>query len=186
MVGAARFELTTSCSQSRRSTRLSYAPCTGGKLLITRSRSRTSLTFLYNFFSSRFRGENPRIHKETSAFQKHSVEFNVAARRGIRSICRKFVPESVTFPPSFPEAFSKKEPCRNKSDRADGRRSTRRPSLSPHGSNAQSFQRLRRRRPSPASAPRAATVGSGTTAMSRSATGAVPKRVAAPVPRFTV
>ena len=26
MVGAARFELTTSCSQSRRSTRLSYAP----------------------------------------------------------------------------------------------------------------------------------------------------------------
>ena len=26
LVGAARFELTTSCSQSRRSTRLSYAP----------------------------------------------------------------------------------------------------------------------------------------------------------------
>ena len=45
MVGAARFELTTSCSQSRRSTRLSYAPCTGGKLLIHPSSSRTSLTF---------------------------------------------------------------------------------------------------------------------------------------------
>ena len=30
VVGAARFELTTSCSQSRRSTRLSYAPSRGG------------------------------------------------------------------------------------------------------------------------------------------------------------
>ena len=31
VVGAARFELTTSCSQSRRSTRLSYAPSRGAK-----------------------------------------------------------------------------------------------------------------------------------------------------------
>lgn len=31
MVGAARFELTTSCSQSRRSTRLSYAPSRDGQ-----------------------------------------------------------------------------------------------------------------------------------------------------------
>lgn len=30
VVGAARFELTTSASQTQRSTRLSYAPCTGG------------------------------------------------------------------------------------------------------------------------------------------------------------
>lgn len=32
MVGAARFELTTSCSQSRRSTRLSYAPSRADRL----------------------------------------------------------------------------------------------------------------------------------------------------------
>ncbi len=35
VVGAARFELTTSCSQSRRSTRLSYAPCMCAEHLMT-------------------------------------------------------------------------------------------------------------------------------------------------------
>jgi len=38
VVGAARFELTTSCSQSRRSTRLSYAPVHGRTLVDSRNR----------------------------------------------------------------------------------------------------------------------------------------------------
>ena len=42
MVGAARFELTTSASQTRRSTRLSYAPCTVGPLWIPGFESRIS------------------------------------------------------------------------------------------------------------------------------------------------
>jgi hypothetical protein len=37
VVGAARFELTTSCSQSRRSTRLSYAPNGAATLIETYS-----------------------------------------------------------------------------------------------------------------------------------------------------
>ncbi len=40
MVGTARFELTTSCSQSRRSTRLSYAPHDGGTLGESPARSK--------------------------------------------------------------------------------------------------------------------------------------------------
>jgi hypothetical protein len=38
VVGAARFELTTSASQTRRSTRLSYAPVHGGTLVDSRRR----------------------------------------------------------------------------------------------------------------------------------------------------
>ena len=37
MVGTARFELTTSCSQSRRSTRLSYVPLRGGEIDTSRA-----------------------------------------------------------------------------------------------------------------------------------------------------
>jgi hypothetical protein len=44
LVGAARFELTTSCSQSRRSTRLSYAPNGAATLIETSQDGKTIFT----------------------------------------------------------------------------------------------------------------------------------------------
>ena len=43
VVGAARFELTTSASQTRRSTRLSYAPVHGGTVVDSRRRIKNFL-----------------------------------------------------------------------------------------------------------------------------------------------
>ncbi len=55
MVGAARFELTTSASQTRRSTRLSYAPCTGGTFSNLASDARQSfINFEYPPIAQKF------------------------------------------------------------------------------------------------------------------------------------
>ncbi len=53
VVGAARFELTTSASQTRRSTRLSYAPVHGGTLVDSRGRIKKFLHKNFNYPDSK-------------------------------------------------------------------------------------------------------------------------------------
>ena len=62
MVGAARFELTTSCSQSRRSTRLSYAPHDGRTL----GESATHIKVFFAEFSGG-RGRLDMSHRQSEA-----------------------------------------------------------------------------------------------------------------------
>ena len=68
VVGAARFELTTSASQTRRSTRLSYAPVHGRTLVDSRKR-------IKNFLEENFHTwETPAFDGKILRIKTHNVK----------------------------------------------------------------------------------------------------------------
>ena len=72
MVGAARFELTTSASQTRRSTRLSYAPVHGGTLVDSRERIKKFLN--KNFIYPNFKGSAAKNALKQGHFCENSAK----------------------------------------------------------------------------------------------------------------